>query len=118
MKVKELSEEAANWLAKNQYTKSTIYIGYVRFWNGFVKSIAKDTDFSKKTLTDYIISKYGRDILIETPQTLPLKEYRVYRAFKSLEDFHEFGAISGTSMAGALVVFDTLKRVHNSKKTS
>jgi len=103
MKAKELSEKAANWLANNQYTKSTIYIGYVRFWNGFVKSIAKDTDFSKKTLTDYIIGKYGRDLLIETPQTLPLKEYRVYRAFKSLEDFHEFGAISGTSRAGSLV---------------
>ena len=103
MKVKQLSEEAANWLAKNQYTKSTIYINYVRFWNGLVKSSAKDADFTKRVIADYIIGKYGRDILNGSPQTLPVKEYRVYRAFKALEEFHDSGTISGTSMTGSTV---------------
>ena len=101
MKVKQLTEKAINWLENNQYTKSTIYINYVRFWNGLIKSISKDIDFSKKVSTNYIIGKYGGDILDKPPQTLPLKEYRVYRAFKALEEFNDSGIISGTSIVGA-----------------
>jgi integrase len=37
------------------------------------------------------------------PQTLPLKECRVFRAFKALEEFRGFGAMSDASAAGATV---------------
>lgn len=103
MSIQRLSAEAACWLKNNQYTKTTIYINYVRFWNGLVKSVAEDADFTPEVSTSYVAGKYGWNILGAHPQVLPPKEYRVYRAFKALEEFHELGVISGSSMAGASV---------------
>ena len=99
MKIKKLSEDAANWLKTRQYTESTVYINYVRFWNGLVKSAGDNTDFSRRISINYVIGKYDRDILSQDPQMLPPKEYRIYRAFRALEEFHDLGVISGTSMA-------------------
>ena len=80
MRIKQLSEEAANWLQNNQYTKTTIYVNYVRFWNGLLKSTPVGTEFTREISSSYVIGKYGRDILSEAPQALPPKEYRIYRA--------------------------------------
>jgi integrase len=103
MKIKQLLEEASTWLRDHDYTKSTIYVNYVRLWNGFAKSTDKDTEYYETMSDNYIIKKYGRDIMSEDPSVLPLKEYRVYRAFHALEEFHTAQTISGTSMAGATV---------------
>ena len=103
MKIKQLLEEASNWLKDHGYTESTRYVNYVRFWNGLVKSIGKNTEFSEDILASYVTNKYGRNIMEENPSILPPKEYRVHRAFKTLEEFHSIGSISGTSMIGASV---------------
>ena len=103
MKIKQLLEEASNWLIDHGYTESTRYVNYVRFWNGLVKSIDKNTEFSEDILASYVTNKYGRDIMKENPSILPPKEYHVHRAFKTLEEFHSIGSISGTSMMGASV---------------
>jgi integrase len=103
VKIKQLLEEASGWLKEHQYTKSTTYVNYVRLWNGFAKTIGGDIEFSGAMSDDYVIKKYGWSIMNEDPSILPLKEYRVYRAFHALEEFHTTQTISGTSMAGATV---------------
>jgi len=103
MEIKQLSEKAAVWLKDHGYTESTSYVNYVRFWNGLVKSKNKNTGFLESITANYVTNKYGRVIMEENPALLPPKEYRVYRAFKALEEFHSVGSISGTSMAGASV---------------
>jgi len=42
MRIKQLLEEAYNWLEDHQYTKTTIYHNYVRHWNEFSKSTGKE----------------------------------------------------------------------------
>lgn len=103
MKIKQLLAEASGWLEDHGYTDSTKYINYVRFWNGLVKSTDKNTNFSEDISASYVTNKYGRDITGENPSILPPKEYRIYRAFRALEEFHSSGSISGTSMTGASV---------------
>ena len=103
MKIEQLLEEASGWLIDHGYTKSTSYINYVRFWNGLSKSIDKNTDFSEAISASYVTTKYACNIMGENPSILPPKEYRIYRAFKALEEFNSIGSISGTSMIGASV---------------
>lgn len=103
MKINQLLEEAHRWLIDHGYTKSTCYVNYVRFWNGLSKSTDTNTDFSEAISASYVTTKYACNILKENPSTLPPKEYRIYRAFKALEEFHSTGSISGTSMSGASV---------------
>jgi integrase len=103
MKIKQLLEEASGWLEDHRYTESTIRIGYMRFWNDFAKSISNDIDFTENILDGYIIRKHGWNIMGEDPSVLPVKEYRVFRAFRALKEFHSTQTISGTSMAGASV---------------
>jgi integrase len=103
MRINQLSKEASDWLKDHGYTESTNYIRYVRVWNGLVKSTDKNTDFLEDISASYVTNKYGRNIMVENPSLLPPKEYRIYRAFKALEEFHSIGSISGTSMTGASV---------------
>jgi len=103
MKIKQLVEEAAILLKSQGYTKSTVYISYVRFWNGLARSTDEDIEFSESVVTNYVISKYGQDIMSENPSSLPPKEYRIYRAFKSLQEFYLTQSISGSSMTGASI---------------
>ena len=103
MRIKQLLEEATEWLRNHGYTESTTRINYVRFWNGFAKSIGMDVEYSETMPNDYIAREYGRDIMSENPSALPTKEYRIYRAFRALNEFHSTQTISGTSMAGATV---------------
>lgn len=103
MKIKQLLEEASGWLKEQQYTKSTIYISYVRLWNGFAKSAGADIEYSETISGEYVTKKYGRNIMSEDPSVLPLKEYRVYRAFQALKEFYSAQTISGTSIAGATI---------------
>ena len=103
MTIEQLLEEAFGWLKDHGYTQSTTYISYVRFWNGFVKSTSKDFQYSKTIADNYVSEKYGWDIMNENPSILPPKEYRVYRAFQALHEFHSTQSILGTSMAGASV---------------
>lgn len=103
MQINRLSEEAAKWLEKNQYTPHTIYCNYVRFWNGLAKSVGEGAEFCNSIAEGYIASKYGRNISSVAPKALPSKEHRAHRAFKALEEFHDTGAISGTSIAGSVV---------------
>ena len=103
MKINQLLEEASGWLTEHGYTKSTTYISYVRFWNGFYKSTGKGIEYSENMSRDYVSQKYGRDIMSENPSILPPKEYRIFRAFRALNEFHLTQAISGTSMAGSFV---------------
>jgi hypothetical protein len=101
--IEQLLKEASGWLKDHGYTKSTTYISYVRFWNGFAKSTGKDFHYSKAIADNYVTKKYSRDIMGENPSILPPKEYRVYRAFQALHEFHSTHSILGTSMAGASV---------------
>ena len=103
MKIKKLLEEATEWLRNHGYTESTTRISYVRYWTGFVNSIGKDIEFSESMSDDYVARKYGQDIMGENPSILPPKEYRIYRAFLALKEYHSTRSISGTSMAGATV---------------
>ena len=103
MTIKQLREEATGWLIERGYTESTIYVNYVRFWNGFEKSMDKSTVYLKEAADDYVTQKYGWDIMKENPSLLPLNESRIYRAFRALYDFYTSHNILGTSMAGSSV---------------
>jgi len=103
MKIKQLLEEASSWLRDHDYTQSTTYISYVRFWNGFAKSIGEDIDYTEAMADEYVVKKYSRNIMKENPSVLPPNEYRVYRAFHALKEFNATHTISGTSMAGSTV---------------
>ena len=98
-----LLADASVWLEEHGYTKSTAYVNYIHFWNGFVKSTGMQSVYSKAIADVYVVKKYGRDIMRENPSILPPREYRVYRAFQALQEYHTTYSISGTSMAGASV---------------
>lgn len=103
MVIEQLSTDAEKWLQNNGYTESTIYCNYVRFWNGFKKSLGLDTEYSLTGLDSYITSKFGRNLLIEKATKLILREYRAYHAFRALDEFFNHQRIPGTSMLGASV---------------
>ena len=103
MTIKQLREEATGWLQENGYTKSTIYVNYVRLWNGFEKAMDKGAVYAGAAADSYVTQRYGRDIMRENPSLLPLKENRIYRAFRALDDFYTSRSILGTSMVGASV---------------
>lgn len=88
MRIKQLLGEASEWLRDHGYTESTTRISYVRFWNGFAKSIGKDIEYSETMSDDYVARKYCRAIMSANPSILPLKEYRIYRAFYALKEFN------------------------------
>jgi len=103
MNITKLTESAFRCLKDQCFTDSTIYINYLRYWNGFIKSADTDAEFNLQIVSDYLIQKHGRNLLLEEPSGLPLKEYRVRRAFQSLIYFNNFQSIPGTSMASAVV---------------
>ena len=103
MLLEQLTINAEKWLQNAGYTKSTIYCNYVRFWNGLKKQLRPDTDYSLLGVFAYITSKFGRNLLIELPAELTLKEYRAYHAFRALDEFFNHEMIPGTSMSGASV---------------
>lgn len=96
MLISQLINSATHWLDKNGYTDSTKRINYVRFWKDFARSNPNDFDFSESILTDYLIQRYGWNILNDNFSTLDPKEYRIYRAFSSLIKFSFEGKIVST----------------------
>lgn len=103
MNITKLTENASQCLKAHYFADSTIYVNYRWHWNGFIKSIDSDTEFRPQVVSDYLIRKYGRDLLLEEPSALSLKEYRVRHAFQSLIYFYNFYSIPGTSMSSAVV---------------
>jgi len=103
MLISQLINSATHWLDENGYTDSTKYANYTYYWSGFARSTPDDSEFSESILIDYIVQRYGRNILNDNFSTLVLREYRIYRAFSSLIKFNLEGKISGTSMSGASI---------------
>jgi len=103
MNITELTDSACCCLKDRFFTNSTIYINYRRYWNGFLKFTDVDAEFSFQIVGDYLIRRYGRNLLLDEPSTLPLKEYRILHAFQSLIYFYNFQSMPGTSMASAVV---------------
>lgn len=103
MNITELTNSAFRYLKDRSFTDSTIYINYRWYWNGFLKFTDANAEFSFKIVSDYLISKYGKNLLLDEPSTLPLKEYRILHAFQSLIYFYNFQSMPGTSMASAVV---------------
>ncbi|MDR3541660.1 MAG: tyrosine-type recombinase/integrase [Desulfosporosinus sp.] len=103
MSITKLTDSACRCLKDQCFTDSTIYINYRRHWNGFLKATEADAEFSSQIVSDYLIRKYSRNLLLEGPSALPLKEYRIRHAFHSLIYFYNFQSMPGTSMASAVV---------------
>jgi integrase/recombinase XerD len=103
MNTTKLIDSAYRCLKGQCFTQSTICINYKRYWNDFLKSTDNDAEFNIKNVSNYLIRKHGRDLLIEEPSTLSLKEYRIRHAFKSLIYFYKFKLMPGTSMASAVI---------------
>jgi len=103
MLISQLINSATHWLDENGYTGATKRANYTHFWTGFARSKPDDAEFSESALVDYIVEKYGRNILNDNFSTLTSRDYRIYRAFSSLIKFYLEGKISGTSMSGASV---------------
>lgn len=103
MNITELTDSACRCLKDQSFTDSTIYINYRRYWNGFLKSTDADAEFDFRIVIDYLIRKYSRNLLLEEPSVLPLKEYRVRHAFQSLIYFYNFQLIPAKSIASAVV---------------
>jgi integrase/recombinase XerD len=103
MNITELTESACLCLKDQCFTDSTIYINYRWHWNGFLKSTDANAEFGFQIVSDHLIRKYGRNLLLEEPSALPLKEYRIRHAFQSLIYFYNFQSMPGTSMVSATV---------------
>lgn len=101
--ITEITDSACRCLKDQSFTDSTIYINYRRYWNDFLKSTDADAEFGFQIVSDYLILKHGRNLLLEKPSELPLKEYRVRHAFQSLSYFYNFQSIPTKSMASAVV---------------
>ena len=102
MNITEFTDNAYRYLKDQCYTDSTIYINYRRYWNGFLKS-TDAAEFSFQIVSEYLIRKYGGNLLLKGSSELPLKEYRIRHAFQSLIYFYNFQSMPGTSMASAVV---------------
>lgn len=103
MNITKLTDSACRCLKDQFFTNSTIYVNYQRHWKGLLKSTDADTEFDFQVVRDYLIRRYGRDLLLEEPSALSLKEYRVRHAFQSLNYFYNFQSMPGTSMVSAVV---------------
>jgi hypothetical protein len=103
MNIIELTDSACRCLKDQCFTDSTIYTNYRRYWNGFLKSTDAEVEFGIQLVRDYLIRKYGKNLLLEEPSEMPLKEYRIRRAFQSLIYFYNFQSMPGTSIAFAVV---------------
>lgn len=103
MKITEFTDRACRYLKDQCYTDSTIYANYQRYWNSFLKSTDADTKFSFQIVSDYLMRKYGRNLLLVEPSALQLKEYRIRHAFQSLIHFYNFQSMPGTSKTSAIV---------------
>ncbi len=103
MNITELTERAYRCLKEQRFTDSTIYINYQRHWNGLLKSTDVERKFEFQIVSDYLIRRYGRNLLLEEPSVMPLKEYRIRHAFQSLIYFYNFQSMPGTSMACAVI---------------
>jgi len=102
MNITELTDSACCCLKDQSFTDATIN-NYRWYWNGFLKSTDDDAEFGVQIVSDYLIRKYGRNLLLEEPSALPLKEYHIRYAFQSLIYFYNFQSMPGTSMASAVV---------------
>ena len=103
MNIIKLIDNACRYLKDQCFTSSTIYINFRRHWNGFLKSTNADVEFDLQIVSDYLIRKYGRNLLLEESSALPLKEYRIRHAFESLIYFYNFKSMPGTSMISAFI---------------
>lgn len=103
MNIIELTDSANRCLKDQGFTDLTIYCNYQRHWNSFLRSTEAGTEFGLKIISDYLIRKYGRDLLLEEPSALPLRLYRIRHAFQSLIYFYNFKSMPGTSMASAVI---------------
>jgi len=110
MNITELTDSACHCLKDQCFTDSTIYIGYRWYWNGFLKSHDADAEFSSQIVSDYLIRKCGRNLLLEEPSALPLKEYRIRHAFQSLIYFYNFQSMPIASSVVRIILseFDNL----------
>ncbi|GAB2541441.1 tyrosine-type recombinase/integrase [Gracilibacillus alcaliphilus] len=103
MKTTILIDNACNCLEKQLFTKSSIYINYRWHWNRFIKSIYFETEFNLQSINNYLIHKCGRNLLLEDPSVLPVKEYRIRHAFHSLIYYFNYQSMPGTSMEGSSI---------------
>ncbi len=103
MNTKILIDNACHCMKKQLFTDSTIYINYRRYWNGFIKSTYFETVFNLQSINNYLIFKCDRNLLLEDPSVLPIKEYRIRHAFHSLIYFFNFQSMPGTSMEASSV---------------
>ncbi len=103
IKITELTDNACRYLNEQCFTASTIYINYQRHWNSLIKSTDIDVNFSLQLVNDYLIKKFGINLLLKEPFELTLKQYRVRHAFKSLIYFYKFKSMPGTSKASATI---------------
>ena len=103
MNIIELTDSAFHCLKGQCFTDSTIYHNYRWHWNGFLKSTDAEAEFGFQLVGDYLIRRYGRNLLLDEPSEMPVKEYRIRRAFQSLIYFYNFQSMPGTSIASAVV---------------
>lgn len=103
MNITELTDSACYCLKDQSFTDSTIYNNYRWYWNGFLKSTDADAEFGVQIVSDYLIRKCGRNLLLEEPSALPLKEYRIRYAFQSLIYFYNVQTMPGISMASSVI---------------
>ena len=103
MSITKLTDSACCRLKDEDFTDSTIYINYRRHWNSFLKSTDAEAEFGVQIVSDYLIQKFGRNLLLDEPSTLQLKAYRIRYAFHSLIYFYNFQSMPGTSMALSIV---------------
>jgi len=100
----KLINNAYHYLNDQYFTQSTIYINYKRHWDDFLKSTNTEAEFCIKNVSNYLIKRHNRDLLIEEPSTLSLKEYRIRHAFKSLIYFYKFKSMTTCSMSSAIIL--------------
>lgn len=103
MNITELVDSTCRCLKEQCFTDLTIYSKYRLYWNGLLKSIDSAAEFSFQIVSKYLIRKHGRNLLFEEPSELPLKEYRIRHAFKSLIYYYNFQSMPKKSMASSVV---------------
>jgi site-specific recombinase XerD len=102
MLLSQLIISAKRYLIDNQYTDSTISHNYMRLWNRFFKDIG-DQEYSQDLMTDYIINRFGRNLLVCPISEMNSNEYRCTHAYLALNSFHNFGFLQGSSMSKSAV---------------
>jgi len=102
MLTQQLISSAKQYLSNQGYTRSTIYINYVRHWNRLIKDVG-ESEYSLELLTDYVTERFERNLLELSLDEMILKEYRCCHAYLSLNSFSDSGSVTGTSMSGSSV---------------